>query len=305
MNWSIPVYVPYLDSVVKYHPYTNRNQEHIIKYCGSEDKIGLLQYFKQMLRELCVDKKLEPDTLPVIDQVMMLLRLRSMCSGHELKLIIPDEDKKDTQQLPPEPDNDDPPPITRGDDPDQPEKPLGITYNVSLLKIQQSIHENYHPPVTIGDPASVEIVLHYPISWSTVTFVDYIHSITVNNNTISNTKTTKHEINQLIDHLPIDILNDCKKVQQLLEKSIGNMVFVETLDGQDNIYMDHEYYIDMLMTIYGEEYPHFVEMMYVFVKMIHMPLSDVMSLTPIDTQMYYKAFEKENEERERARKRNN
>lgn len=305
MNWSIPVYVPYLDSVVKYHPYTNRNQEHIIKYCGSEDKIGLLQYFKQMLRELCVDKKLEPDTLPVIDQVMMLLRLRSMCSGHELKLIIPDEDKKDTQQLPPEPDNDDPPPITRGDDPDQPEKPLGITYNVSLLNIQRSIHENYHPPVTIGDPASVEIVLHYPTSWSTVTFVDYIYSITVNNNTISNTKTTKHEINQLIDHLPIDILNDCKKVQQLLEKSIGNMVFVETLDDQDNIYMDHEYYIDMLMTIYGEEYPHFVEMMYVFVKMIHMPLSDVMSLTPIDTQMYYKAFEKENEERERARKRNN
>jgi len=94
VNWTIPVYVPYLDRVVKYYPYTNRNQEHIIKYCGSEDKVGILQYFKSMLKELCVDGDVDPDELPVIDQVMMLLRLRSMCSGHEVKLVIPDDKKE-------------------------------------------------------------------------------------------------------------------------------------------------------------------------------------------------------------------
>ena len=308
MNWTIPVYVPYLDRVVKYYPYTNRNQEHIIKYCGSEDKIGLLQYFKQMLKELCVTGDIDPENLPVIDQVMMLLRLRSMCSGHELKLVIPDppdedDSKKDGTNNPPV-NEDDPPPITRNDDDQIDDSPKGITYNVSLINIQRSIHENYQSPITVGDPTHVEITLHYPTRWSTVETVDYIKCITVNNTTIEHGVDNKQQILKLLDNIPIDLVTSINKVQKLLEKSIQSMVFIETLDN-DNIYFDHDYYIDMLMTIYGEEYPHFIEMMYVFVKMIHMPLSDVMSLTPVDTQMYYKAFEKENEEREKSRKRSN
>lgn len=306
MNWTIPVYVPYLDRVVKYYPYTNRNQEHIIKYCGSEDKVGLLQYFKSMLKELCVDGDVDPDELPVIDQVMMLLRLRSMCSGHEVKLVIPDDKKEiDHEKSSDVEDVEESSSITRGDEETPKETPKGITYNVSLLNIQRSIHENYQPPITIGTPDMVEIVIHYPTNWSTLSHVDYIKSITVNHNTIHNNKSNKHEIAQLVDNIPIDLLNDCKKVRQHLEKSIENMVFIETLDTKDNIYLDHEYHIDMLMTLYGEEFPQFIEMMYVFVKMIHMPLSDVMSLTPVDTLMYYKAFEKENEEREKSRKKNN
>lgn len=305
MNWTIPVYIPYLDKVVKYHPYTNRNQEHIIKYCGSEDKIGLLQYFKQMLRELCVSDSIEPDNLPVVDQVMMLLRLRSMCSGHEVKLMIPDSDQPEKKPEPPPPVDDEPPPITRSDEPVEQDKPKGITYNVSLLSLQKTIHENYQPPVTIGDSNAIQVKVHYPFNWSTVDFQDYISSISVNNNTVTNNKKNKHEIMQLIEHLPVDILNDIKKAQQIYEKSVQNMIFIETIDNSPNIYMDHEYFLDMLITIYNEEFPNFIELMYVFVKMMHMPLTDVMSLTPVDTQMYYKAFEKENEEREKARKKNN
>jgi len=298
-EWTIPIYVPCYNKVLQFLPYTNHHHEHVIKFCESDDKIGLVRYFKELIPNLCIDYDINITTLPVIDQVMILLRLRTTCVGHEVKLVIPKEKNEDES----EEDVESPQTETDDSDPDQ-DKVTGDTYNVSLINIQKNIHENYHEPIIVAVDNNVEIELHYPTNWSTPKHMDYIKRISVNNNTLINNGSQHHQISTILDNLPVRTHADLAKVHNILSGSINNMMYIQTHDDSDNIYLDHEYYIDILTTLFSDGLSNFIELMYVCVKMMNMTLSDARGITPLDTEMYYKCFEKENEERQKSKKSN-
>lgn len=283
MDWTIPMMIPSTSQIVRLRPFLNKHHEHVIKYEATKDYIGLVQYFKELLQHLCVEQ-LDINKLPVIDQVLLLLRLRAVCIGPTCVLVIPEEKTSDeTEQT---------------SDDKKAEESEDKSYNVSLVDLQRDIMSNYIQPIQIGDPHEIHVTVHYPNCWTKPSTSDYVKSVTINNKTIDKTSLTDQEFDILIDELPVDIINKINRSIDKFKNNIRDRIYIKTIESKPDIHMDHDLYIDILSVLYNEPLENFMEQIYVFVKFINMTMEDVMNMSPLDTQMYYKLFEKENRERE-------
>lgn len=275
MNWTVTA--PILSHVKNYRfsPLTNKHHEIIIKYCMSKDDTGLILFLKQLLQELCTDENIDIESLPVIDQVFLLIRLRSICIGTRVDLVI-DQDEDDKKS----------------------------TYKTSLVEIQKNINKHYLQPITVTDDSTgLELMLHYPNSWSTPTIDTYLRYIKTDNTPTLYTKDlSTDQINKVLDQLSTKASGKLQKAKQTLDKSVEDMVFVKLPDKDYDITLSHDQYTHLLRVLYSDTLNNFIELMYVFVKIMNMQLSDVMQLTPSDTQMYYQMFVKETNEREKAQR---
>jgi hypothetical protein len=290
MDWTIPMMIPSTSGIIRLKPFLNKHHEHVIKFSSTNDYIGLVQYFKELLQQLCVEN-INISDLPVIDQVVLLLRLRTVCIGPSCTLIIPKVDSDDNEKKSDEKDETDP-----DDSPD------GKSYSVSLVDIQRDIMTNYIQPITIGNMDDVLVTVHYPTCWTKPTIKNYLSTVVIGNNNIDLKTLNDQQIDQLIDNFPVDILNKINKSIKRLDNNINERIYIKTVDSEPDIYLNHEIYIDILSVLYGEPLENFLEQIYVFVKFINMTMNDIMNLSPVDTQMYYALFEKENKTREAANK---
>lgn len=292
MDWTIPMMIPSTSEIIRLKPFLNKHHEHVIKFGATKDYIGLVHYFKELLQQLCVED-IDITSLPVIDQVVILLRLRTVCIGPSCTLIIPDENSDDTD-------------TKSGNNKTKSESddtgPEGKSYNVSLVDIQRDIMTNYMQPICIGNMNDVYVSVHYPTCWTKPKIKDYISNVIIGNDHINLKSLTDQQFEQLIENLPVDITNKIHKSIEKLDNNINERIYIKTVGSEQDIYLNHEIYIDILSVLYGEPLENFLEQIYVFVKFINMTMNDVMNLSPVDTQMYYALFEKENETREAANK---
>lgn len=274
MNWTVTAPIISHQQNYRFEPITNKHHEIIIKYCMGKDDKGLILYLQQMLQELCTDDSIIIENLPVIDQVFLLVRLRSICIGTRVELVVDDneEDKKST-------------------------------YKTSLVDIQKNINKHYLDPITIQDESTgVELTLHYSNNWSDTTTSSYITGIQIANEEINLRQLDVSKINKILEQLSTKANSKIEKHKKELDSSIEKMVFVKLPDKDYDITLAHDQYTHLLRVLYSDTLNNFIELMYVFVKIINMQLSDVMKLTPSDTQMYYQMFVKETNEREKAQR---
>ena len=242
-----------------------------------KDDSGLILYLQQMLQELCTDDSIIIENLPVIDQVFLLVRLRSICIGTRVELIV-DGDEEDKKS----------------------------TYKTSLVDIQKNINKHYLDPITVTDDSTgVDITLHYSSSWTDTSTSTYITSIRTETTGIDLSQLDESKIDRILDQLSTKAISKIQKAIKSLDASIEQMVFVKLPDKDYDITLSHDQYTHLLRVLYSDTLSNFVELMYVFVKIINMQLSDVMRLTPSDTQMYYQMFVKETNEREKAQRDSN
>ena len=157
-------------------------------------------------------------------------------------------------------------------------------------------------PICIGNMNDVYVSVHYPTCWTKPKIKDYISNVIIGNDHINLKSLTDQQFEQLIENLPVDITNKIHKSIEKLDNNINERIYIKTVGSEQDIYLNHEIYIDILSVLYGEPLENCLEQIYVFVKFINMTMNDVMNLSPVDTQMYYALFEKENETREAANK---
>lgn len=271
MEWTVTAPILLHQKNYRFHPITNQHHEIIIKYCMSKDDAGLILYMQDMLQQLIIDKDIKISNLPIVDQLFLLIRLRSLCIGTRLDVVVEGDSKS--------------------------------KHRVSLIDIQKSINNVYLQPVCIEDSTtSVKVTVHYPNDWSSREDIDYIKNVIVDGKDVNYSDLTTTQKQQIIDHIDNAHLKQIHKQIKKLDESINNIVFVQLPGEEPDITISHEKFNQILRIIYSDTLNNFVELMYVFVKILNFTLTDVMKLTPSDTQLYYQMFIKETNEREKAQK---
>lgn len=270
MEWTVTAPVILHQKNYRFNPVTNKHHEIIIKYCMSKDDKGLVIYLQSMLQQLVTDD-VQISDLPVLDQLFLLVRLRSLCIGTRLDVIIDKENK--------------------------------AKHRVSLIDIQKSINEHYIHPVTISDSTNtVDVTIHYTKNWFSNELIDHIHEIVIDGKDTSFNMLSSEQKQQIIDHLDTSHIKKIQTQVNMLKQSINRMVFVKMPGEEADVTITADQFTHILRIIYSDTLNNFVELMYVFVKILNFTLSDVMSLTPSDTQLYYQMFVKETNERDKAQK---
>ena len=256
MEWTITAPVLSEEKNYRFHPVTNSHHEAIIKYCMSKDDNGLIMYMQHMLQSLCIDDSLIIKKIPVIDQLFLLIRLRSICIGPRVDVIVEGESN--------------------------------VKHKVSLVEVQKSINEFYKQPIIVeSKDDDIVIEIHYPCTWNSNTPRDYMKSISISNNKITRDTITDDQIQQILDELPRDQSNLIYTAINTLNTSIQSMLVTKLPEPDADITLSYDQFAHIIRLIYSDSLNNYIELMYVFVKIINMSLSDIKSLTPADTQLYY------------------
>lgn len=271
MKWTFTSPILSHNKNYRFEPLTNNHQQTIIKYCMTKDVKGLIMFMQQLLQELSVDKKINFQRIPVIDQMFLLIRIRSLCINTRLEVKIQEE-------------ND-------------------VKHTVTLVDIQKSINKNYLNPIVVEDPNdSIYVTVHYPVTWEPPEMHDYITGICIDGTDIDIHSYNNKQLQQIVANLPNQLVTNIQKKCNLFDDSINKMTFLKMPGNETDIVFDHSTYSYYLKLLFSDSLSNFIELMYVFVKVLNMSLSDVMDLTPADTQIYYQMYIKEMNEREKVQK---
>lgn len=82
--FTINQYLPVFDGNVRYSELLNQHMLIINKFITNSDDTGLFDYFEQLIQELLIDKTVYTK-LYNVDKFLMLLNIRSICIGNEIK----------------------------------------------------------------------------------------------------------------------------------------------------------------------------------------------------------------------------
>jgi hypothetical protein len=280
MEWTLTAPIISHEKNYRFAPLTNRHHEVIIKYCTGKDDAGLVMFMQDMLQELSLDKSVKYDEIPAIDQLFLLLRLRSICIGTRIDILV-DGKNEEGETVP-------------------------VKHRVSLIDIQKSINKEYIQPIElIDDTNSIKTVLHYPTTWQPQDETDWIRSVTIDDTHVDFDTLEKDNKHKLLENMYRDYRNTIDKNIHKLEQSIDKMIFVRIPsenpgENDPNITISHDQFYHIIRVLYSDTLNNFAELMYVFVKVMNFSLSDAMKLTPSDTQLYYQMFVKEQNEKEKA-----
>ena len=279
MKWLLPIPVLSVGRVVEFEPITNRTYETLIKYVSASDEnTDLFPLFRNLLSELCTDKTIDFEKVNILDMLSILVRIRSICISPDVKLKI---------KLP-----------TENEQGDIEDKESNLT--LALPKLHQTIFENYCEPIEIDLDDGIHIEIHYPRNDKSLNVYDYITGITVDNQKTNMSDLTSEQFDQLLEELPPRTTNKLLKAKKQIEQSYYKMIIVpSSMTKKKQISLFPDDLSHFLRLMFSENIHNFIEQMYVFVKFIKMSLSDVMELTPLDTQLYYKTFEREVEEKKK------
>ena len=280
MEWTLTAPIISHEKNYRFAPLTNRHHEVIIKYCTGKDDAGLVMFMQDMLQELSLDKSVKYNEIPAIDQLFLLLRLRSICIGTRIDILV-DGKNEEGETVP-------------------------VKHRVSLIDIQKSINKEYIQPIElIDDTNSIKTVLHYPTTWQPQDETDWIRSVTIDDTYVDFDTLEKDNKHKLLENMYRDYRNTIDKNIHKLEQSINKMIFVRIPsenpgENDPNITISHDQFYHIIRVLYSDTLSNFAELMYVFVKVMNFSLSDAMKLTPSDTQLYYQMFVKEQNEKEKA-----
>lgn len=280
MEWTLTAPIISHEKNYRFAPLTNRHHEVIIKYCTGKDDAGLVMFMQDMLQELSLDKSVKYNEIPAIDQLFLLLRLRSICIGTRIDILV-DGKNEEGETVP-------------------------VKHRVSLIDIQKSINKEYIQPIElIDDTNSIKTVLHYPTVWQPQDETDWIRSVTIDDTYVDFDTLEKDNKHKLLENMYRDYRNTIDKNIHKLEQSINKMIFVRIPsenpgENDPNITISHDQFYHIIRVLYSDTLSNFAELMYVFVKVMNFSLSDAMKLTPSDTQLYYQMFVKEQNEKEKA-----
>lgn len=280
MEWTLTAPIISHEKNYRFAPLTNRHHEVIIKYCTGKDDAGLVMFMQDMLQELSLDKSIKYHEIPAIDQLFLLLRLRSICIGTRIDILV-DGKNEEGETVP-------------------------VKHRVSLIDIQKSINKEYIQPVElIDDTNSIKTVLHYPTMWQPQDETDWIKSVTIDDTCVDFANLDTDKRKQLLENMYRDYRMMIDKKIHKLQQSIENMIFVRIPsenpgENDPNITISHDQFYHIIRVLYSDTLSNFAELMYVFVKVMNFSLSDAMKLTPSDTQLYYQMFVKEQNEKEKA-----
>lgn len=279
VKWLLPIPVLSVGRVVEFEPITNRTYETLIKYVSASDEnTDLFPLFRNLLSELCTDKTIDFEKVNILDMLSILVRIRSICISPDVKLKI---------KLP-----------TENEQGDIEDKESNLT--LALPKLHQTIFENYCEPIEIDLDDGIHIEIHYPRNDKSLNVYDYITGITVDNQKTNMSDLTSEQFDQLLEELPPRTTNKLLKAKKQIEQSYYKMIIVpSSMTKKKQISLFPDDLSHFLRLMFSENIHNFIEQMYVFVKFIKMSLSDVMELTPLDTQLYYKTFEREVEEKKK------
>jgi hypothetical protein len=279
VKWLLPIPVLSVGRVVEFEPITNRTYETLIKYVSASDEnTDLFPLFRNLLSELCTDKTIDFEKVNILDILSILVRIRSICISPDVKLKI---------KLP-----------TENEQGDIEDKESNLT--LALPKLHQTIFENYCEPIEIDLDDGIHIEIHYPRNDKSLNVYDYVTGITVDNQKTNMSDLTSEQFDQLLEELPPRTTNKLLKAKKQIEQSYYKMIIVpSSMTKKKQISLFPDDLSHFLRLMFSENIHNFIEQMYVFVKFIKMSLSDVMELTPLDTQLYYKTFEREVEEKKK------
>lgn len=271
--WNYKVNILSTDTVERFTPLTNAHYESIIKFIMGDDDEGLIEYLEQVIRALSVTQTIKWDTLNIIDKLFIIATIRSICVSPIINVT-----------------------YTNSSDTDE---PVPITCNVELFSVRSSINEEYlQPIICTDDEYNMKIVMHYPNRWNENKLTSYISDITIDGTRISSNGVSSDDLYKIVNQLPPQIHVKAVHARETLEESINKMTFLN-LGSQDPITLIVDELLHFIKILFTENFNNFIELNYVLVKMAKLSLTDVMKMTPIDTQLYYKMFMREQKEREK------
>lgn len=280
MEWTLTAPIISHEKNYRFAPLTNKHNEVIIKYCTGRDSKGLILFMQNMLHELSIDKSINFQMIPAIDQLFLLLRLRSICIGTRLEILVDDKNEDGEK--------------------------IQNKHTVSLIDIQKSINKHYIQPIElVDDTGDIHITLHYPRVWDSTQETDWVSRLVIDNIEVNLDQHKPTEIQILLDNMYKDFKIQIDKSIDKLKNSITKMIFVRIPgdapgESDPNITLSYDQFYNILKILYSDTLSNFAELIYVFVKIMNFSYSDAMKLTPSDTQLYYQMFVKEQNEKEKA-----
>ena len=282
MKWLLPIPVLSVERMVEFEPITNRTYESLMKYVNAyEEDADIFPIFRTLLQELCVDKSIDFNSVHILDILSVVVRIRSMCISPDVKLKI----------------------TTPTDSEDEPQE---NNLTLSLPALHQSIFQNYVEPIHVSLDDDIDVIIHYPYKDKSLNVYDYVHGIAVDNNEIKIQELTTEQFDLILEELPPRTTNKLLKAKRQIDQSYKSMIIVpESVTNNKPITLKPDDLSHFIRLMFSESIHNFIELMYVFVKFIKMSLSDVMELTPLDTQLYYKTFEREVEEKKKRQSEKN
>jgi len=272
--WNYKVNILSTDTVERFTSLTNAHYESIIKFIMGDDDEGLIEYLEQVIQALSVTQTIKWGTLNIVDRLFIIATIRSICVSPIINVTYKNSSATEEQ--------------------------TPITCNVELFSVRSSINKEYLQPITCTDDENnIEIVMHYPTRWNENRLTSYISDITIDGTHIlSSNGLSSDDLYKIVNQLPPQIHVKAVHARETLEESVNKMTFLN-LGSQDPITLVVDELLHFIKILFTENFNNFIELNYVLVKMARLSLTDVMKMTPIDTQLYYKMFMREQKEREK------
>ena len=262
MIWNYKVNILSTDTVERFTSLTNTHYESIIKFIMGDDDEGLIEYLEQLMQALSVTQTIKWETLNIIDKLFIIATIRSICVAPIINVTYKDSNTTEEQ--------------------------TPITCNVELFSVRSSINKEYIQPIICRDDEyNMEIVMHYPTRWNENKLTSYITDITIDGTHISSSGISSDDLYKIVNQLPPQVHVKAVHARETLEESINKMTFLN-LESQDPITFIVDELIHFVKILFTENFNNFIELNYFLVKMAKLSLADVMNMTPIDTQLYYK-----------------
>ena len=268
MSWNYKVNILSTDTVERFTPLTNTHYECIIKFIMGNDDAGLIAYLDHVVSSLCISQDFQWDQLNIIDKLFIFTSIRSICVSPIINITLTDSPKKNTR-------------------------------TVELFPFRSSIADEYVLPIVCKDTDyNMEVTVHYPRNWNENRLSSYITHISIDGTDIDVNTIDSKDIYKIIDQLTPHLHTKITEAREAVEKSVNAMTFFKPMD-RDPITINLDELLYFIKLLYTEDFNNFIELNYVLVKLGRIGLADIMNLTPIDTQLYYKMYQREQAEREK------
>lgn len=265
-EFLIPVQITN-NTVINCYEIKNEDYFSILKYLQNQDFKNLSVFFENLIFKLLQDKN-QYNLLNVIDKVIVLLTLRSICISPEIAL----ESKKLHKTI----------------------KKLNIN---NIIKKLQDL--KFEKAINLSNKLVVNLSLPKKLSFLSLDEVmeSCVHSIT---NETDTKILNQSEIKETLSLLPGNFFFEIKQFVQEAEQMLSNIILVE---ADENFNLKNiscsilsNSIFSFLLNLFSDSLINFYQLIYIFGNKLNLSKSDFDNLTPAESTLLVNFYIKEQED---------
>ena len=259
-NFSYLVYIPSLNTKKRFIQLNNNKHISIVKFIQNKD-VYLAEYLVSMIEDMCIDN-INVKNLTGLDLLCILLAIRNICIGTRLELTTDVNNEKSSLTL---------------DLGDILKRVTDIKTKSTTIKI-----DNIH--VTIEIPRTLVIE----------SYIDFISKIKINKSVYDMRSLSKSDKHKIADLLPGKVVTSMYSKIGDLSSPITIVKGISTLPEMV-IDVTTSSIFEFIKLIFDSNLSNFYTYYYLLASKMHLDLSYIDNITPIETEIYINKYKEEME----------